>query len=567
MAKLSLTDITSGFNLAAINDNFDRIEAEFQDKVLYRDNPVGEPNSMDNAIDMNGQEIVNLGAPSNANSALRLADLPTTPIGSTTATLTTFSPTATIASTNVQGAINESDTENRAALAAEIALLASATGSANIGFKQDGTNTVTRTVEAKLQEFDSVDDYTTLQLAASSGKSIDLVDKTYTTASNIRLPLPARFSGNGRESLIVASAAFPADYLLTLSPNVGQDPKNWIVEDFGLRNDGAAVAGILLDIATAGKYISKLSLRRIISHTAYSNNIFLELLNPVNVDGLFTMEISDCWSFGGYFLDNVGDSVILQRNTTTGAGRAYYVNQLASASHIMIRDGNSTSTGGVLIANSFNLTYQNMQNEVGTYTGTGTGLFTCQNGTATDNINLRILDNNFNTNGATNTTLACIFLNNTQNASITGNTLITNGTTGAHIVLDTAAKNTYIGPNTYFNQSGVEINPIISDSGVGTMGIWKAASETTWTVGSLEFFKDRDGFVHLRGNLSGAASTVGQVITTLPVGFRPSTSQVLVVSYATVVGNILIDTAGVVTLNVAGQTGANFDGLVFSAKV
>ena len=62
MAKLSLGNITSGHGSAArLNANFDDIEAEFQDKVLYRNNPSGEANAMHNDIDMNGYRILNVG--------------------------------------------------------------------------------------------------------------------------------------------------------------------------------------------------------------------------------------------------------------------------------------------------------------------------------------------------------------------------------------------------------------------------------------------------------------------------------------------------------------------------
>jgi len=39
---------------------FDAIEAELNNKVLYRDNPSGEPNQMENDIDMNGNKIINV---------------------------------------------------------------------------------------------------------------------------------------------------------------------------------------------------------------------------------------------------------------------------------------------------------------------------------------------------------------------------------------------------------------------------------------------------------------------------------------------------------------------------
>ena len=76
MAKINLRSILSGFlSTSALTSNFDDIEEEFQNKVLYRDNPAGQPNQMENDLDMNSKEIINLGVPSGQQSAARLADV------------------------------------------------------------------------------------------------------------------------------------------------------------------------------------------------------------------------------------------------------------------------------------------------------------------------------------------------------------------------------------------------------------------------------------------------------------------------------------------------------------
>ncbi len=74
MAKIVLNKPTSGFNLAAINANFTAIEAELQDKVLYRNNPIGEPNTLETDLDANSKRIFNLPAPIYPTDAVRLAD-------------------------------------------------------------------------------------------------------------------------------------------------------------------------------------------------------------------------------------------------------------------------------------------------------------------------------------------------------------------------------------------------------------------------------------------------------------------------------------------------------------
>lgn len=61
MAKIDLETTSSSYqSTASINRNTEAIEAEFQNKVLYRDNPDGEPNQMENALDMNSNQIINL---------------------------------------------------------------------------------------------------------------------------------------------------------------------------------------------------------------------------------------------------------------------------------------------------------------------------------------------------------------------------------------------------------------------------------------------------------------------------------------------------------------------------
>lgn len=60
MAKITLDTITSGFqSTSQVNNNNSDIVTEFNNKVLYRDNPGGEPNQMENDLDMNSNDILN----------------------------------------------------------------------------------------------------------------------------------------------------------------------------------------------------------------------------------------------------------------------------------------------------------------------------------------------------------------------------------------------------------------------------------------------------------------------------------------------------------------------------
>lgn len=62
MAKISISNLSSGFNsTTTLNNAFDAIETELNNKVLYRNNPAGEPNQMEQDFDMNGYNILNAG--------------------------------------------------------------------------------------------------------------------------------------------------------------------------------------------------------------------------------------------------------------------------------------------------------------------------------------------------------------------------------------------------------------------------------------------------------------------------------------------------------------------------
>lgn len=72
----SLGSLLSGYrSQQELNTNFDNISDVFEDRVLWRDNPAGNANQMENELDMNSNKIINLGAPVASNDAARLIDI------------------------------------------------------------------------------------------------------------------------------------------------------------------------------------------------------------------------------------------------------------------------------------------------------------------------------------------------------------------------------------------------------------------------------------------------------------------------------------------------------------
>ena len=76
MAKIDLGGVSSGY-LSSVtqNSNNDLLEDTLNNKVLYRDNPAGEPNQMLSDLDMNSQRILNLNAPQTDSEPARWVDV------------------------------------------------------------------------------------------------------------------------------------------------------------------------------------------------------------------------------------------------------------------------------------------------------------------------------------------------------------------------------------------------------------------------------------------------------------------------------------------------------------
>lgn len=417
------------------------------------------------------------------------------------------------------------------------------------------------------------------QTAGASNSTVAVPDGTFSISANIPLTVAKSFVGNGRRTLIQTTGGFSAQPIFTISPASATDPKNWRISDFAVTNNGSATSAFKIDLDAAGKYVSKLTFSRIISNTDVSTGRFVELSNTIpNVDGLFTSVFEDNWSYGGYYLNNVGDSVVLNRNTTTGAGVGYYINQISTAANVIIRDGNCTSAGGALqIVKGDNIIFEAMQVECpNTFTGADDAAVSINRPSGGSIYATKILNNSINTQG---NPLYCIYIQNAVQTIIEGNQLYCDPATGAHIYLDTGATDTIIGNNKYYSSvTGAEIDPIIVNNGVGTFGVWVDATLTLagWTNQNTSnehptgFFKDRDGAIQLRGRVAGAAIVGGETLFTLPVGYRPKTKGYLIGTYgaagAATSVVLQIIPAGAVQILTAGATGAYLSGVVFSTR-
>lgn len=62
MAKVDIPAVPSGYGMRnTLNTILQEVETILNDKVLWRDNPAGEPNSMKQDLDMDGNDVLNVG--------------------------------------------------------------------------------------------------------------------------------------------------------------------------------------------------------------------------------------------------------------------------------------------------------------------------------------------------------------------------------------------------------------------------------------------------------------------------------------------------------------------------
>lgn len=249
MAKITLAPVTNTDMLSTINQNFDDLEAEFQDKVLYRANPVDETNTMTNLLDMNGQRIINLPVPGSPNDAARLQDVVNATTGIVPASAIPYSPSGFIAATNVQGAIDE--------LASDISNTTSSTqGAALLGYKASFVGAVGRTLASRLEDRKSAADFGLLPTNNGAQNAVAWAKiETYTSTNPCTIHIPAgnyvfdasisfnssntRLSGDGIDATILTCTFPTGDFITQTGTKFYQTIDNLTITSSVTRTSGS----------------------------------------------------------------------------------------------------------------------------------------------------------------------------------------------------------------------------------------------------------------------------------------------------------------------------------------
>ena len=109
-----MSEVTAGTNLTSINDNFTELARQINDLILFRDNPLGESNTVQGTIDLNSNALINAkNPPTDPSDVVTLQHLDT---------LSGFNDAAALAQavTDAETAETGAQTAETGALAAEV---------------------------------------------------------------------------------------------------------------------------------------------------------------------------------------------------------------------------------------------------------------------------------------------------------------------------------------------------------------------------------------------------------------------------------------------------------------
>ena len=501
MSKIVLDNVTNSNNITKINENFSKIETELQDRVLYRDNPIGEPNSVDNNIDMNGNTLFNIGnLDVNGISINGVAIVPTgtvvSPIPNPTGQTGKFLKSDGV--TSVWQLITNSD----------LGSLTVSSASSLIGWIQEGTGAVLRTIQDKLRERISVKDFGAIGDGATDNTAAFTAAAAYinSTTKGVNLYIPAgeyRFSAGVTFDNTKSYTIYGDGDASILRMNVGTGVPIFTI--------GAATS------QPTRQVIKDLFFQGPVSGS--SNGIRLWNANTARVEGcVFQNQITGVQADASYAVELISN--VFDVCYTYG-----FISPTTSC-HNLIAERNNFFTCGVLNggqAMAFNVASDNLQINYNDFEfcNVSLKLANCTAVSFTGNYseynvvthfdflgtnrNIKI-DENWLALGTASTTISNVIGGSLKNNSVFNQTIIVAGTCSDFIV----GRNYKIGTGTMPQSAWA--TPTLS----GTF-----SQQTNYYP--AQYIKDENNFVRLRGNLLNGADS--SILFTLPVGYRPSLIQ------------------------------------------
>lgn len=417
-------------------------------------------------------------------------------------------------------------------------------------FTPAGVGAVSSTIQTKLRESPSVLDFgavnsgdvvsnTALNLATASfgilGGLLKVPHGTYLTSAAVVIEDPVSLSGDGGVyTTINPASASASDNTLNIIPGE-TDHTLQKLQGVSLLNpnNGTRVGnhGIYLDTQIAARNLPLLRITECqvgqgTNATGYG--IYHLNNNIANINGGLYGSVFDYNAIkGGIKFENSGDSLNVLHNIITGTGVGVNASLVTGASLLQIQGNNITNAGGAIridagarpriIGNNI----ENLAPGAAAQNNSAVVNITGTNGVIYGGVVKENLISGFGTTEAT----TLLRMRNCRGTLVEDNVFLS-GAAGLTTGIDVGSDcfDVRIGANTY--NAGVTTK--VLDTGVGTMGVVKTATlQNSWvafsgTSATLKYIKSTDGLIHIYGSLSSGTITNGTIITTLPIGFRPS---------------------------------------------
>jgi hypothetical protein len=406
---------------------------------------------------------------------------------------------------------------------------------------------------------------TALQACYDNGKYLNLAAGAYgVNPSNTNYCLLSRGvsikgEGLGRTNIIPLSGVTNNHSILQITP-LG-DVEFMCLEDFRI------IAGDYVTIR--GKYgiyflnsnaanVAKFSMRNVDIRNTYDYSFNFESNPSLNAQGCPSNSVFlNCLFNDGFAASGTGDTnswincAFRNHRTDRNILSMNPVGAALGAASMQVFDTcNMGGLGCISLLSGWNYHFRDLNAELGNDAGSTGGVHSCLldvSGEVRKIIGFKLSGQSVLTIFGNSTAQRIINLGNVQGATLEGMELsmgAANGDGSARtlseaILVSSIATDCTIG--TFRSQNYATLGAGINDQGVGTRGVLKLLTPATGFANlgngysSLGCRKEPNGCVSLEGLLTPSSVTTGATITTLPVGFRPSTNQ-RVIAYATVGG-------------------------------
>lgn len=295
MAKISFADLLGG-SISRINSNFNLIKNALNERILWRDNPTGEPNQMFTSLDMNTNRLLNLPTPVSDTEPVRKKDLLN--LGAV-----------------VVGPPGPPDTTTRTQLASSI-------GGSLVSTIALGFGAVLRTFQDKFREIPSITDYgaipggfdcyDAINLALLSNNTVYVPPGVFYTSAGSSGKPPHKITGKtlvgqSREASIIQATGtntgrtlFVNDVTDVYNPGIWGRGRGFTLKHLGVRGNWDGFTG-LVSVTENGR-TGTVGLTKI-QYDAANNTALIKV-----VSGAY-MTITDC------YIDNAWEHNLLMYRT------------------------------------------------------------------------------------------------------------------------------------------------------------------------------------------------------------------------------------------------------------